>query len=296
MKPENKMLDHLVEAALAIEAGEDQTLGFMARAFVQATLPHRSVEGTTYRRKNGHYSLTISSPDESIGIPYGSIPRLLLAWISTEAVQTQSRDLSLGDSLSGFMRQLGMVPTGGRWGSISRLRTQSRRLFSSHITGHYQATDKTGEHESIVQMSVVDRADLWWSPKDPRQKSLYGSSLRLSEPFYNEVISHPVPYHMNALKALKQSPMALDIYTWATYRNSYSRKPSHIPWAALQMQFGAGYPMNARGRTDFKRKFLLALKKVAVVYPEVLKMQDEGKTLLVRPGRPHVVPQLRSKP
>ena len=131
----DKNLDLLINRALAIEdemALDADALGFMARAMVQATLPHSKVAGNEFTRKNGNYSLTILSPS-SIGLPYGSVPRLLLAWVTTEAVKTKSRELELGDSLSGFMRELDLVPTGGRWGSISRLKEQTKRLFASSI-------------------------------------------------------------------------------------------------------------------------------------------------------------------
>ena len=129
----DKNLDLLINRALAIEdemALDADALGFMARAMVQATLPHSKVAGNEFTRKNGNYSLTILSPS-TIGLPYGSVPRLLLAWVTTEAVKTKSRELELGDSLSGFMRELDLVPTGGRWGSISRLKEQTKRLFAS---------------------------------------------------------------------------------------------------------------------------------------------------------------------
>lgn len=42
------------------------------------------------------------------------------------------------------------------------------------------------------------------------------------------------------LRALR-SPLALDIYCWLTYRASYLRRPTEIPWTALALQFGAGY-------------------------------------------------------
>ena len=35
-------------------------------------------------------------------LPFGNLPRLILAWVSTEAVRTQSRVLVLGKSLSEF--------------------------------------------------------------------------------------------------------------------------------------------------------------------------------------------------
>ncbi len=49
---------------------------------------------------------------------------------------------------------------------------------------------------------------------------------------------------------------------------SYLRQSTEIPWIALQMQFGTGYPNNHRGRHDFKRALLKQLKAVSVVYPD----------------------------
>ena len=55
----------------------------------------------------------------------GHLPRLLMAWISTEAVRTQSRVLVLGDSLSDFMRELGIYSSDGK--AYTRLRNQMER-------------------------------------------------------------------------------------------------------------------------------------------------------------------------
>ena len=62
-------------------------------------------------------------------LPYGNLPRLLLAWVSTEAVRTQSRELVLGRSLSEFMGKLGMDSVGG---ARTRFRNQIRRLWGIH--------------------------------------------------------------------------------------------------------------------------------------------------------------------
>jgi hypothetical protein len=40
----------------------------------------------------------------------------------------------LGANLSDFMTQLGMTPTGGRTGTITRLRRQINRLFDAAIS------------------------------------------------------------------------------------------------------------------------------------------------------------------
>ena len=274
-------VEQLISEALAIEAESAQdagALGFMARAMVQATLPHRKVEGTYFERTNGAFTLTLLSPPK-IGLPYGSVPRLLLAWLTTEAVKTRSRDLELGDSLSGFMRELDMLPTGGRWGSITRLKDQTRRLFSSTVNAIYEDGDKT----AILNQSIADKSLLWWDAKDPAQAALWKSTVTLSEQFFREVIEHPIPVDMRAIKALKKSPLALDIYAWLTYRASYAKKPSTIPWAALAGQFGSDY---ARLRA-FREAFLTELRKVATVYAGAnFEIADAG--LIVKPSLPHI--------
>ena len=55
-------IDALINKALAIEdeqAQEVEALGFMARAMVQATLPHKKVVGNEFERRNGNYTLTL---------------------------------------------------------------------------------------------------------------------------------------------------------------------------------------------------------------------------------------------
>lgn len=124
-------LHRLIDRSVAIEtesAQESGDLGFMARAMVLATLPHRKVDGNEFVRKNGAFTLSMQSPSR-IGLPYGSIPRLLLAWVTTEAIRTKSRELELGFSLTSFMADLGLTATGGANGSITRLKDQIRRLF-----------------------------------------------------------------------------------------------------------------------------------------------------------------------
>jgi hypothetical protein len=95
---------------------------------------------------------------------------------------------------------------------------------------------------------------------------------------------------MSTLGMLRGSSQALDLYLWLTYRNFYARRESRIPWKALQRQFGAGYPETTRGTLNFKRMFLLALKKVGEVYPEAQKLRAETDVLVYVPGYPDVAP------
>jgi hypothetical protein len=283
LKPET--VNALIEQALAIEtehALEAGAVGFLARAMTLASLPHSRVQGVEFTRNNGPFTLSIMSPSD-IGIPYGSIPRLMLAWLTTEAVRTKSRELVLGDSLSAFMRQLELIPTGGRWGSITRLKDQTTRLFASSFTAIYRDKDRV----TLRGHRIVDAANLWWEPKDPKQTSLWQSTVTLGEPFFNEIIERPVPVDMRALKALRRSPMALDVYAWLTYRMAYLKAPTEIPWEALQRQFGAGYPETGQGLRDFRKGYTHALNKVLAIYPDA-RATSTATGVSLSPSRPHV--------
>ena len=93
----------------ASEAEAD--LGFMARLLALCSLPRTNPGNRLqYKRVNGPYKLVMVAGADN-KLPYGNLPRLLLAWVSTEAVRTGSRVLILGDSLSEFMRTLGVWVT-----------------------------------------------------------------------------------------------------------------------------------------------------------------------------------------
>ncbi len=272
----------LLEQAVAIEeqaAKEAGALGFMARAMVQATMPHSKPATNEYERRNGNYILTMWSPSK-VGLPYGSIPRLLLAWISTEAVRTQDRTLLLGDNLSGFMRQLGMVPKSGRGDSTVRLKNQMERLFSCAIS--CRETVKGGV--ILTNLTIASTVNLWWDPKSPDQAALWDSTLKLNDDFYHELIRHPIPIDLRALKALKKSPLAIDVYCWLSYRMSYLQGPVVIPWALLATQFGADY----NRLRAFKEAMGEVLRQVLTVYPGA-RAEPTDKGLKISPSKTHVI-------
>ena len=102
-------LHHYTQAdqvnALVGASEADPDLGFMARMLGLCSLP-RSNPGNRkeYVRRNGPYTLVMNA-GALTKLPYGNLPRLLLAWVCTEAVQTGSRELVLGRSLSEFMHE-----------------------------------------------------------------------------------------------------------------------------------------------------------------------------------------------
>lgn len=277
-----------VQEVLAIEqeeAKEAGALGYMARMLIQATIPHSNPKNPIFERSNGNFSLAMMAHPK-VGLPYGAYPRLLLAWMVTEAFLTKEPILVLGDNLKGFMDELGILSTGqrgGKTGNITRLRNQMKRLFSSTISCIY-------EEQAVFAgagLNVAKEYQLWWDPKTPEQISLWKSTVTLSKEFFDEIIDRPVPIDMRALKALKASPMAIDLYCWLTYRYSYLKKKTNIPWELLQCQLGADYADTKQGRYGFKLKLKEHLKKVLLIYKDA-KIEESDSGLILLPSPTHI--------
>ena len=221
----------------AIEAGE---LGFMARMLVQTTLPHSAQPGKQYTRTDGDVTLSITDLGGA-GLPYGTYPRLILIWMTSEALRTRNRRLELGRSLSSFMGQLGLQCTGGHWGTIPRFRNQMERLFGAAISTRWRRNDGLQSNVGGSNLLLAEEFDLWWTPQKLSRAPLAQSSVTLSQKFFDQLVEAPVPLDLRAIRALKRSPLALDLYAWATRRASYLQRPTLIPWEALRRSFGAGY-------------------------------------------------------
>jgi len=177
------------------------SFAFLGQALVQTTLPHSDPGVSSFERTSGPVSLSIVA-DPRFGLPYGTVPRLLLAWLCTEAVKTKSPKLSLGRSQNECLRKLGMR-TDGR--DCQRLRAQAVRLFTAKLSIVYQRQGRCG----LKDMLLADQAFVFWDPQRSDDRISWASSLKLSEAFFRNVTESPVSIDMRVLHALSRSPLAM---------------------------------------------------------------------------------------
>lgn len=293
----------LLAAAEAIRLDPDKAeAAFIARQLIQATLPHRNPgDVLLWKRKNGNLTLGIQpgmnvETGKSYGYPYGTIPRLLLFWITTEALRTKNSRLDLGHSLAAFMRQLGLDPTtgGGKRGDAKRLRDQMERLFKAKISFHQTRQEKGRKGDAWLDMQVAPEGVLWWDENEPEQSTLWGSWIELGKQFFHAITATPVPVDMRALKALKNSPLALDLYSWATYtafRTQETGQARFTAWKLLHEQLGGDYT----NLKEFGRNARAAFRKVQAVYPE-LGIEFEAGGIRVLPCNPAITVRKRQNP
>lgn len=273
----------LIDEAVWIEqqdATNADAIGTMARMLAQVTLPHTDPKTLYYERTTGKLQLSIRG-HKAYGVPYGTMPRVILAWICTEAAQTRSPELNLGRSAADFARKLGIRYDGPY---LARLKRQSLALARALIS----IDGRDGEALAFEDIKIANRGFMFWSDRYPEQPTLWESTIVLTQDFFEAVTTRPVPINLQVYHALSKSPLAMDIYTWLTYRMfllRVSRRPhALIPWDALKNQFGNGYADDAQGLRDFRKKFIRRLKEVLLFYPEASgHIQDAGENLRLTP-------------
>jgi hypothetical protein len=279
----------LIRETTAFDAGQ---LGFIARILAQAGLPYADPgpDVHLYERSNGRFKLRVMS---HVGIPYGTVPRVLLAFASTEAIRKKSPFIDLGKNVSAFLRdKLQLEVNGGERGNIGRVKTQAYRLFSSQISMTKEYSTGTEGRVSELYMNISDGLDLsWWAKEEASQDAMWESQIKLSQQFYDEVTNSPVPIDWRAVAVLKSSALALDIYFWLTHRMKYLKEVTTVPWFGqngLYAQFGSASRDDHKGRYTFRKNTTVALSQVLSVYPDA-RVESTADGLVLKPSPTHVV-------
>ena len=261
-------------------------LGFIGRTLLTLCSLPRTNPGDRhqYKRVNGPYTLIMTATG-NYKLPFGNLPRLLMAWLSTEAVRTQSRVISLGDSLAEFMRTLGIYNSGGN--PQTRLRNQMDRLFNASIRLTYE--DERGA--ASVSSLVADRTEFWWDERKPDEYSLWDSKIELGEKLFNEIIQHPVPLDMNILAALKRSrpgPRFLPLAQLPHLRASRSAV-ALLAVALPPVRNGTDRASDKRTVDAFRTDSLRELKKIKLAWPDLHYATAKG-VLILYPSKPAIAP------
>ncbi|TNC95043.1 MAG: hypothetical protein FD119_2830 [Stygiobacter sp.] len=155
------------------------------------------------------------------------------------------------------------------------------RLLNAQI--RFSQKSPTGGFLRWINMPVTEIGELWWKTPESPQGCLFQSYIVLSEGFFRLVTDKPFPLDRRALTALKQSPLALDLYAWTVCRSYGLKKGVPVSWQALKEQLGADYADLA----NFGREVRETLKKVKSVFPGLNYQCAPGRVVLL-PGYPAV--------
>lgn len=287
VKPRSIQQSRLLEASLeiAIKPAKygDENMAFNHSIFCQVGLPRSKVEGREFMRKSGRAWVSIQAGmlDEGRGpveqqIPYGSMPRLALAFMSTYAVQNKERQIPIGDSASAFLKYIGLDSQGNRH---LQLRQQMFALAACRM--------QLGFDGVTFNDQPVEQFEVWMNRKEESQRSLWPGKILLSESYFKSLIESAVPLDLRALHALRGSALALDVYTWLAQRlHRIEGRPPILHWKSLRDQFAQEYT-GIEADKNFKKAFLPALQKVKNVYPKAKVLSIKGGIQLY-PSQPPI--------
>lgn len=270
-----------VDAAAALLSEEETRLGITHAGFAMTSLPHRRIADPLWSRQGNRTKLLVESgrtgDGDWIGVPYGSVARLILLYLQTEAIRTNDPEVELGRSMRSWMTRMSLA-SGGR--NYQLVAEQARRISACRLTF---LTDLAGGAEHRHNGAFVQDAISLAGVTDSAQPSLWQDKVRLDQGFWKSLQSHPVPVREEAIRAIGPRSMAIDVYVWLAYRLHSLSKTTPVSWPAVHAQFGAGF----KAIRQMKPVFLDALSLAMAVYPEA-QVDVEQDGLALHPSAPAV--------
>lgn len=277
----------LIEASVTIQSEPPDRTDFLHTVMCQVGLPRRATAAKTFERQNGPFSILLQAGQIWNGhhwieqpLPYGTIPRLVMVHVSSEAIRTRNRQVEIGDSMRQFLQDLGLGDGGGPRGGYTAFRKQMAALAACRLSIGMTAAGRA----VTVDAKPIKRFEAWLHD-DGEQRTLWPGFLELSVEFFETLQHHAVPLDYRALSALKHSALALDIYTWLAHRlcRVTNAKGTMLSWQNLRDQFGQEYT-NSK---DFKKEFRAVLRQVWLVYPTA-RIEEVIGGIRLKPSPPPI--------
>ena len=208
-----------------------------------------------------------------VGVPYGPKARLILIHLQTEGLK--SRTVSLGSSLSAFMRSLGLAISGGPRGTIAAVREQALRIARCQFTMSWDGTTADGASRTLISDTrIVDGLELW---RDAGSE--WAETVELSDRFHTHLREHAVPLDKRGIAHLAGNSLGLDLYAMLAYRLPRLTSPLHLRWLQLQGQIGA----DQKETQGLARRVREIMTDVIVAYPHA-NVEITSHGLLLKPS------------
>lgn len=271
----------LLDSFLRVQEEEEVELAFLHSALCSMSLPIDEPADPTASiiRNDGRYALAISpkpvlqivngQPEmRSLGVPYGSYPRVALIWILSQAVRYNTRDVYLGKNFTEWCRKLGYTNLSyGPRGTATRIKEQVDRLLACEWQIRWDG-DQDGDAAFAVKEVKLSN-----EYSGSMKAGEFTREIRLSEIFYSHLKDHAVPLNEVAISQLKGQSVALDLYCYLAYRLPRVRGASQlITWEQLYKHLGS----NCQPKV-FKQTVRKALNVVTAVYPNAnVDMSNPG--------------------
>lgn len=263
--------------------GEVENALFNHSVLCQTYFPYTNPgDLTIYEHRQGNASLAIqaikaynpvSKSYAFVGIPWGAKARLISFHINTKAIQQQTKIIHVEDSMSAFINSIGLNRDGH---TIRTIKDQLMRLSNCIISLGY--SDDNNHHTRQVNFSIIKGFE-FWATKGQTQKALWNSTIELTQDYFDSLMEHSIPLDERALRALANTPMALDIYAWLAQRlhRIKPEQPQFVAWTNTKEQFGKEVNRMDHFKAYFRKN--LSLVKEQYQGAQIEEIANKGFTL-----------------
>ncbi len=276
--PREKRRRAVIREVIENEGPSPDSLRYMPTPLAICGLPYKALpaDQIEFERSQGRMAVTVTAgklraPDGrrvQQPVPYGPKARLIMAHLSTEALRNNSPVIETSETLSGFMRDMGFEPRGGRNGNIEPFKEQLRALAACRM----EISTWDGKRSGQIDVKPLNKVELWFSD-NPDQQSLWPTKIAFSPDFYDELQKHALPIDVRVLRALSNSARRLDLMMWVTYRITRLQAKLILDWKPLKAQFGEGY---TRDR-DFRAALSDDVAALKELFPKLpVKLTERG--------------------
>jgi hypothetical protein len=284
-----------------LEPPEGDELAFLHAGLCQTYLPHSRLRSNRlmWRRSVGRLTLmvqpgvidgtpadlrarqvTLEEQDAMyVGVPFGARARLILIHLQSEGVK--SPVVPMGESLSAWIRSLGLPVSGGPRGSIASIREQALRIARCLFTIQFDDVDASGlARRSLRDIKIVNGLEMWLSPNGTGS---WPTAVELNADFHEHLRQHAVPLDKRAISHLSDNSLGLDLYALFAHRLPRLKADLHLSWRQLVEQLGT----TEQQQTSVAHRIRDIMPEIHAVYPEA-RVEVTRHGLLLKPSKPSV--------
>lgn len=282
---------NLIEAASSV-LGEisPEDLAFQHSGLCQTFLPHvrPASNDLIWQRSAGRFHLMVSpgvirdasGQAKRVGVPFGPRARLIMIFLQSEGVK--SRTVSMGKTMSAWIRSLNLPVTGGPRGTMQSVQDQALRIARCEFTMQWDAATKDGVQQTIIKDQRLV-SGMMWQGSDNDHAGSWSSEVELSREFHEALREHAVPLPKDAIAFLQNNSLGLDLYALFAYRLPRLQRPLLLTWKMLATQTGS----EAVRPSHLSQRCKKELPDVLAVYPHA-DVRHHRNGLMLHPSRPPV--------
>ena len=213
------------------------------------------------------------------GVPFGQ-DRIVPIFLATLAVRQKSQTIRFR-SAAAMLDTFGLHKGGKEY---RRLVGAFERIFGATIFFGTAGMAGTARVVQRSRFNFLQHAQIWWN-RNPDQLVIdetFDNVIGLSDEFYREIMEHPIPTDLEAVKALTGAPAVLDLYMWLSYRCFKAKGSESVPI------FGPFGLANQIGSVEYsrERRFVAMLESwlqiIRGMWPECpARISSDRKYLLL---------------